>query len=131
MNAHLVRITVLCVGAAVLLSTSASAARTEQYRSCKVVHWRHGFARQLLEHGIGCRRARNTIRYALDHGMAKPAPWYKELAKVSQRGYFEVARRHVDGFRFAYRGFDFRTFFVAYRSNAWVEIDLCWVGVDC
>jgi hypothetical protein len=72
-----------------------------------------------------------VIAYALDHGLVKPSPHYRNGASVAAHGYFVQKRRRVLGFTFTYQHAHYESHFVARKGGALLTFSLCWLNVNC
>ena len=96
-----------------------------------IVKWKHGSANFVRVHGMRCARARTVIAYALDHGLVKPSPHYRDASWVQAHGYFVQKRRRVLGFTFTYQHRNYESHFVARKGRRLLTFSLCWLEVNC
>jgi hypothetical protein len=96
-----------------------------------IVIWKHGSANFVRVHGMTCARAKTVIAYALDHGLVKPSPRYRDGAWVQAHGYFVQKHRRVLGFTFTYQHPNLESHFVARKGGALLTFSLCWNEVNC
>jgi hypothetical protein len=96
-----------------------------------IVIWKHGSANYVRVHGMTCARAKLVIAYALDHGLVKPSPHYRNLAWVQAHGYFVQKRRLIHGFTFTYHHPHFASNFVARKGGRLLTFSVCWNDVNC
>jgi len=100
-----------------LVAGSASAAGAA--RVCGSTTWKHGVADIQHRRNVSCARAKTVVRYALDHGVARPGG----------PGFIMSSRRFM-GFRFVFQRGTYATV-IARDGRANITFALCWFNVDC
>jgi len=109
----------LVIAAATASGSAGARPPAAAARVCGSTTWRHGVADVQHRRGVSCARAKTVVRYALNHGVARPGG----------PGFIMSSRRFM-GFRFVFQRGTYDTV-IARDGRANITFALCWFNVDC